>query len=229
MRLFALGDIHGCYDALTALEAAVAPIDDDLIVAVGDYVDRGPNSAAVLDWAIERHAAGRLVALRGNHERMMLDARHDLRARHAWLLYGGEAALTSYSDDGRPAALAAVPERHWRFLEQDCLNWFETDTHFFVHANVLPNIPLDEQPEAVLLWQRFYDVQPHDGGKTMICGHTPQESGRPTNLGYAVCIDTWVYNSGWLTCLDVASGEYWQANQQGEVRSGQLEEPEAGR
>lgn len=226
MRLLAFGDIHGCYDALTALESAVAPAAADLMVAVGDYVDRGPNSAAVLDWAIERHAAGRLVPLRGNHEQMMLDARHDFRARHAWLLYGGEAALQSYAK-GQPLGLDAVPESHWRFLERDCLNWFETDTHFFVHANVLPNIPLDEQPEAVLLWQRFFDVQPHEGGKTMICGHTPQVSGRPTNLGHAVCIDTWAYNSGWLTCLDVSSGDYWQANERGEIRAGRLEPPEA--
>lgn len=229
MRLLALGDIHGCYTALTALEAAVAPAGDDLMVAVGDYIDRGPNSATVLDWAIDRHAAGRLVALRGNHERMMLDARHDFRALHAWLLYGGKAALASYSVDDAEPTLADVPERHWQFLEHDCVNWFETDTHFFVHANVLPNIPLDEQPEAVLLWQRFFDVQPHEGGKTMICGHTPQESRRPNNLGYAVCIDTWVYNSGWLTCLDVSSGDYWQANEHGQVRTGQLDEPEAAR
>ncbi|MGH7194235.1 MAG: metallophosphoesterase, partial [Candidatus Saccharimonadales bacterium] len=157
MRLLALGDVHGCFDALTALEAAVALTADDLIVAVGDYVDRGPSSAAVLDWAIERQAAGRLVALRGNHERMMLDARHDFRARHAWLLYGGAAALESYAQ-GKPVSLESVPDRHWSFLEHECLNWFETETHFFVHANVLPNIPLDKQPEAVLLWQRFFDV-----------------------------------------------------------------------
>jgi serine/threonine protein phosphatase 1 len=58
----------------------------------------------------------------------------------------------------------------------------------------------------------------------MVCGHTPQKSGRPKSLGHAVCIDTWAYGKGWLTCLEVGTGRYWQANQQGEHRSGWLDD-----
>jgi serine/threonine protein phosphatase 1 len=65
-------------------------------------------------------------------------------------------------------------------------------------------------------------VMPHEGGKIMVCGHTPQLSGRPTNLGHAVCIDTGAYDAGWLTCLDAQTGVYWQANERGEVRCERL-------
>jgi serine/threonine protein phosphatase 1 len=58
----------------------------------------------------------------------------------------------------------------------------------------------------------------------MICGHTSQKSGRPLNLGHAVCIDTWVYGRGWLTCLDVQTGKLWQANQAGETRTAWLDD-----
>lgn len=222
MRLLAIGDIHGCHTALRALEAAVPLAPDDLLVTLGDYVDRGPDSPAVLDWLIARQATGRLIALLGNHERMMLDARLNPRAQHAWLLYGGDATLKSYAARGATALLSDIPAAHWHFLETDCQTWFDTESHFFVHANVLPNIPLDEQPDAIVLWRRFHDVAPHEGGKIMICGHTPQPSGHPKNLGYAVCIDTGACNAGWLTCLDVQSGTYWQANERGEVRRDQL-------
>jgi serine/threonine protein phosphatase 1 len=56
----------------------------------------------------------------------------------------------------------------------------------------------------------------------MICGHTAQKTGKPLNLGHSICIDTWVYGAGWLTCLDVDTGEYWQARQSGEHRRGHL-------
>ena len=71
-------------------------------------------------------------------------------------------------------------------------------------------------------WERFDWINPHRSGKTIICGHTAQHSGEPADVGYAVCIDTWVYGDGWLTCLDVGTGEYWQANQDGETRQDQL-------
>jgi serine/threonine protein phosphatase 1 len=76
----------------------------------------------------------------------------------------------------------------------------------------------------MLYWEKFDHPPPHESGKIMVCGHTPQASGRPLDIGHAICIDTQAYKpSGWLTCLDVASGRYWQANQQGETREGWLQ------
>ena len=77
MRVLAIGDIHGCYRALTALAEAARIVPGDLIIALGVYVDRGPNSYAVLDWLVARAASSSLIALRGNHEIMMLRARND--------------------------------------------------------------------------------------------------------------------------------------------------------
>jgi serine/threonine protein phosphatase 1 len=220
----AVGDIHGCYRALITLAAFVPFESDDCLVTLGDYVDRGPDSCAVLDWLIAWQKRGRLVPLRGNHEIMMLLAREGEEPLRGWLNCGGDAALASYSPFEDGGRLVDVPDAHWQFLEEQLRGWYETPTHFFVHANAYSGLPLPEQPDLMLYWEKFNDPPPHESGKIMVCGHTPQPSGIPRNIGHAVCIDTWVYRKGWLTCLDVDSGKYWQANQRGETRSGQLPE-----
>ncbi len=230
MRLLAVGDIHGCLTALETLAAAVPFGDNDLLVTLGDYVDRGPNSREVLDWLIERDRAGRLVALRGNHDLAMLAARDSETEFRLWLPFGGDATIRSYAPDD-PASVArsfdrsdlnAVPAEHWRFIQETCRDWYETETHFFVHASVDPHLPLNQQTAASLFWAKFLDPLPHVSGKIMVCGHTAQKNGLPRNVGHAVCIDTWVYGDGWLTCLEPATGRCWQANQRGESRVGTL-------
>lgn len=222
MRTLAIGDIHGCYDALVSLAKAVGLSSDDLLITLGDYVDRGPDSAAVLDWLIERSQHGKLVPLLGNHERMMIEARHDAVTREDWLLYGGAATLESYRRRGGEGDLEDVPAGHWRFFQRQCRYLYETESHFFVHAGALADVPLNQQPEGILLWERLFAAVPHQSGKTMVCGHTPQSSGVPLNLGHAVCIDTWACGHGWLTCLEVETGQYWQANQRRKTRTGTL-------
>lgn len=222
MRTLAIGDIHGCFKALTALEAFVPIQHDDLVVGLGDYVDRGSNSCAVIDWHLQRQKRGKLVVLRGNHEAMMLKARRGGNSLGIWLGYGGKETLASYSPLGDEGRLADVPEPHWRFFEETRL-WYETPTHFFVHANAYPNVPFSEQPESMLLWEFFEDPEPHESGKVMVCGHTSQKSGLPLNVGHAICIDTFACGDGWLTCLDVDSGRYWQADERGRTREGMLE------
>jgi serine/threonine protein phosphatase 1 len=229
MRILAIGDIHGCSVALRTLLDAVAPTPEDLLITLGDYVDRGPDSPGVLDLLLELHATGRLIALRGNHEQMMTDARDDLSNRREWCGCGGKETLQAYGILAwhylERTEMPAIPEAHWQFLERALVDYYETETHVFVHANLDPDRPFAEQPGSVLRWQglRPERTRPHGSGKVMICGHTEQRSGVPLNLGHAICIDTYAYGSGWLTCLDVASGEYWQANRLGQVRSGLLE------
>jgi serine/threonine protein phosphatase 1 len=225
MRVLAIGDIHGHYRALQALLERVEPQADDRIVTLGDYVDRGPDSRRVIEWLMSEAETGRLMPLCGNHELMMLRAREDKDQLRDWLGYGGDKTLASYRSDGRQGELEDVPESHWEFLKLHLHDWYETETHFFVHANAYPDLSLPEQPEYMLFWEKFNDPPPHESGKIMVCGHTPQKSGIPQNLGHAVCIDTWIYGPGWLTCLDVATGQYWQANPEGEVRGGRLEAP----
>jgi serine/threonine protein phosphatase 1 len=226
MRTLAIGDIHGCLNAFDLLLARVDLRADDRLIALGDYVDRGPDSRGVLDRLIRLYEAGQLTALRGNHDAMMLDARKS-RGRSLWLGVGGCETLASYGVAcPETFRITDIPERHWRFLEDDLLDWYEIDTHFFVHAGVYYDIPLAEQPEDVLLWEKLVFPLPHVSGKVMVCGHTKQPSGIPLNLGHAVCIDTGIYEpDGWLTCLDVRTGQYWQANQRGETLTSWLEPP----
>lgn len=219
MRTLAIGDIHGCLTALETLLDFAEVSDDDLLITLGDYVDRGPDSRGVLDFLISLWWQEKLVAIRGNHDLMMCDARDKHSSFHVWLALGGEATLHSYGGN-----FDGVPQQHWDFLEHGLVNYYESKTHIFVHAGLWPDVPLDEQPEFVLLFERFHSPPPHESGKIMICGHTNQKSGLPKNKGHAVCIDTRAYGGGWLSCLDVENGHIWQANQKGETRELWLDE-----
>ena len=227
MRYLAIGDIHGYADVLRHLLELVRPKPDDEIIALGDYVDRGPDSRGVLDMMVELNRTRRLTALRGNHDFMMLEARKSDESLREWLYCGGRETLQSYGDSVTGGSLDDVPAEHWHFLEHGCVDWYEIDTHFFVHAQADPDLPLEEQPLYLLHWEALHEARPHESGKVMVCGHTKQRSGLARNWGCAVCIDTWVYGDGWLTCLDVRSGKLWQANRRGEAREGRLDDPEA--
>ena len=221
-RVFAIGDIHGCLTALQTLEKALVFGPDDKVITLGDYVDRGPDTKGVIDNLIELQSRTQLVTLRGNHEVMMLEApARGLEYTLSWMNVGGEATMASYGAKN----WIDVPDEHWQFLEKT-LALYETETHFFVHANIVPNQPLTKQAANTVYWGRFIgNEKPHCSGKIMVCGHTAQRSGVPQNIGHAVCIDTWAYGEGWLTCLEVGSGQYWQANQKGELREATLEKP----
>jgi serine/threonine protein phosphatase 1 len=225
MRILAIGDIHGYLSALDALLAAVDPQPEDSLIFLGDYVDRGPSSRGVLDRVIELEKKRRVVCLRGNHEQMMMDSRGGPGLLPTWMFNGGEETLDSYAPEGRSGTLGDVPKAHWNFLEHTCVDWFEAGEFFFVHAGVIPTLGLAQQPAEVLRWQKLTPrAQPHYSGKTMVCGHTVQASGKPLDLGFAICIDTGIYlPTGFLTCLDTETGTYWQADQAGKIRQGDLD------
>src|SRR5262249_37666144 len=130
----------------------------------------------------------------------------------------------SYARTIAGGRLEDVPVAHLEFLTDFCVKYHETDSHFYVHANAYPDLPLDEQPDYMLIWERVVNPRPHRSGKVMVCGHTSQASGLPLNLGHTICIDTKVYaSSGWLTCLEVEKGRIWQANERGQVRTGWID------
>ena len=215
-RIIAIGDIHGCLAALEAVLAAVDPARDDTIVALGDYVDRGPDARGVLETLIALAKRTQLVPLLGNHDEMMLDVcRGSTELLGDWLLFGGNATLASYGSDDP----ADVWPAHLEFLAR-CPLAFETARHFFVHANYWEDLPLDQSPREVLLWASLkqYMPGPHVSGKTAIVGHTSQKNGEVLDLGYLKCIDTWCYGDGWLTALDVETGRCWQADKRGRLR-----------
>lgn len=224
-RHLAIGDIHGCSDALRTLCDYVELRDDDVIITLGDYVNRGSNACGVIEWLIHLEDAYQLRPLRGNHDLMMLGARVDQTAYRRWIKVGGDATLRSYAPfEGDPGTLMDIPDHHWRFLSERLLPYFETETHFFVHANADPFLPLDEQPDFMLYWEQYNNPPRHESGKIMVCGHTSQKSGLPLANGNAICIDTWACGQGWLSCLDIDTGRIWQANQHGHKRHLWLDE-----
>jgi serine/threonine protein phosphatase 1 len=221
-RIIAIGDIHGCAAALRALLTAIRPQPKDAIVTLGDYIDRGPDSRGVIERILALSRECQVVALRGNHEAMLLEAWNDSAAIRKWLTCGGTDALRSYgwSPGGPKRTLASwFPDRHRTFIAETKL-YHETATHVFVHAGLLPQLPLDRQPEIALLW-RVTDPDsgaPHVSGKVVVVGHTPQSSGEVLDLGFLVNIDTNCVRGGWLTALDVESRQVWQADANGKLR-----------
>jgi serine/threonine protein phosphatase 1 len=222
VRILAIGDIHGYIDALRALAELARFSPNDQLIFLGDYIDRGPSSKAVIDWLLEQSTKLNLVTLRGNHEAMILEARFETLQSHLWSSYGGFETLISYNTETRKDWVQAIPQAHWDFFLRT-KNFFETDTHIFVHGMVDSSLELAEQPEYILLWEQCIAMKPHKSGKKVICGHTPQPSGKPGAFPFGTCIDTGIYAGGWLTCLDVNTGEYWQANESGNTRTGLLE------
>ncbi len=220
----AIGDIHGCARTFDRLLDEIELTRDDRIIALGDYVDRGPDSKSVLDRLIQLHSTGQLIALLGNHDIVMLDALQHPQKEAEWRDFGGDTTIDSYAPPGVPGKLADIPLEHRNFLENHCLNSYETETAFFVHANADPDLPIAEQPDTMLFWEKFHNPPPHHSGKTMICGHTSQKSGDPVHIGHAICIDTWAWGGGWLTALEVESGKLWQANRAGRTRIGWIED-----
>ena len=214
-RTIAIGDIHGCSQALSALVHVLGLTSTDTLVLLGDYVDRGPDSCSVLEQLRELQQRCRLVPLLGNHELMMLSVYSGTMPSMFWERYGGYETLQSYGGD-----LAGVPPSHWDFLHQ-CERYCATETHLFMHANYIADRELDDQPDHTLFWTHVSSVipPPHRSGKTAIVGHTPQFDGDVLDLGHLICIDTCCFAGGWLTALDVHSGQIWQANRVGLLRN----------
>lgn len=219
--VYAVGDIHGRADLLADLHRRIEAASDRgsvadrrLIVYLGDYVDRGEDSAGVVDLILDQVPPGfEVVALLGNHERLMLEFLDDVRRGPLWLRNGGDATLASYGvDPGRGAYLDAgpllalqaglrerLPERHLEFLRSLRLTHAEGD-YFFAHAGVRPGVALEEQQEEDLIWIRdLFLNSKADHGRIVVHGHTirPEPEFRPNRIG----IDTGAYYTGHLTCL----------------------------
>lgn len=231
MRTLVIGDIHGCSKALRTLLDAVQPGAEDVLVTLGDYVDRGPDTKGVLDMLLDLEKSTKLKPLLGNHEILFLDALNGRVEPTGWLHVGGAETLASYSPSHLELAWDKVTPEHVEFLSERCLRHYEDEHHFYVHANANAYLDLNHQTDDWLFWTRFDDAYPHISGKKMICGHTAQKTGLPKVKPFAICLDTWVYGQGWLTCLEVETGHLVQASQSGELRKmslGDLIESTAG-
>ncbi len=204
-RLLAVGDIHGCLEQLSALMIQVAPALADQVIFLGDYVDRGPDSAGVIDYLIKfGETFPATVFLRGNHEQMFRDYL-DGHDPSVFLINGGRMTLNSYKNNGQ----WPIPPSHRIFLET-LLDYYETQDYIFVHAGLRPGIPLAVQESSDLLWiRRDFIASDYDWGKTVVYGHTPLEE--PFFTETRVGLDTGCVYGRRLTCCDVRSKQVWQA------------------
>lgn len=215
-RIIAIGDIHGCVHAFDTLLDAISPQQSDTIVILGDFIDKGRQSKEVIDRLILLQTQCNMIHLLGNHEEVLLNTLNDSSSLNYWMQCGGVSTLNSYRFGG---SLKDIPEEHLDFIRSG-VNYFETENHLFAHACPDHDLPLSENSTYALRWQLLEpdEVQPHDSGKTVIVGHTEQISGEILDLGFIQCIDTACWRYGWLTALEVTSGEVWQAQRFGMLR-----------
>lgn len=223
MRELVIGDIHGCDRAFTTLLEAIEPEQTDTVILLGDYIDRGPDTYAVIETILALNQRCTVVALAGNHEKMLLQARSEPRMLTEWLIHGGRATVDSYARRHHERSIESIPAAHWHFLSEQLLDHWETDRHIFVHATVEPDLDLKEQLDHVLFWQFFIDPTRHKSGKSIICGHTSQRSGLPSIFDKGLCIDTWACGGGWLTCFDTTRDTFIQCNNSGQRRTFSLQ------
>ncbi len=210
-RVYAIGDIHGCLDQLVSLHEAIAadlgarPIAAPLLLHIGDYVDRGPDTAGVVERL--RHgppiAGVPTVNLRGNHEQTMTEALAGERAAGTdWLFHGGKPALASYGLDPegpREAWRAAVPHTHLAFLDGLTMMHREGG-YLFVHAGIRPGVKLEDQaPEDLLRIRQPFLFTEQDLGVVVVHGHTPVKM--PVVRANRIGIDTGAVFGGLLTCV----------------------------
>lgn len=219
-RIYVFGDLHGRSDLAAALKAAIArdlaesPSERPLIVGLGDYVDRGPDSRGVIELLLDGlHGDAEQVFIRGNHEQLLIDAlAGDEQAYDVWVHSGGLDTLRSYGidirealrgQDGfevvRKAFARTLPYSHFDFLRATPLQYGE-GAYLFVHGGVDPAKPLGEQAPEDLLWHRHEDQTRDDVFERIVVhGHTPVAE--PFLGRYRINLDTGAYASNRLSCL----------------------------
>jgi len=212
-KIFAIGDIHGCYDRLKTLMGKI-PIDysGDTLVFIGDYIDRGPHPFEVVDYLIKlKNRFPDVIFLKGNHEDM-LDKFLNGADRYTYLLNGGQQTLDSYlikPVQADQSEFFPIPPEHMEFFKSLRL-FYQTEEFIFVHAGLRPRVPLESQNTEDLLWIRNKFVSSkYDFGKRVIFGHTPLKKPlvEPNKIG----IDTGAVYGNALTCVQLPDLVFFKA------------------
>ncbi|WP_314621140.1 metallophosphoesterase family protein [uncultured Selenomonas sp.] len=217
-RILAIGDIHGHFEKFHSAYAKMhfEPADD-LLVFLGDYIDRGPSVRRTLEFVMKLAVEKTVVLLRGNHEQMMLDYFFGGATGESWLMNGGKetmAELLAWEKES-PGAVARVlaflrglPLSH--SIEQD------GQRYFFAHAGVRPGIALEKQRAEDLLWIREEFYRHYAGDAIVVAGHTPtlflDAKAKPLFINkHIILVDTGSYfPDGHISIVDVLSRRFWQ-------------------
>ena len=217
-RILAVGDIHGHFEKFrSAYEKAKVDAADDLLVFLGDYIDRDPSVRRTLEFVMKLAVEKNVVLLRGNHEQMMLDYFFGGATGESWLINGGKetmAELLAWEKES-PGAVARVlaflrglPLSH--SIEQD------GQRYFFAHAGVRPGIALEKQRAEDLLWIREEVYRHYAGDAIVVAGHTPtlflDAKAKPLFINKRIIlVDTGSYfPDGHISIVDVLSRRFWQ-------------------
>lgn len=228
MRLYVVGDLHGCPDLLEQMgkliEHDVAgrrPAQRTILIFLGDYLDRGPDSREVLDMLMAGPSSDiETVYLKGNHEAMLLKFLADPTYGLTWRDYGGMETMESYGvaqqtlahdpmayADASRLLATSLPADHLDFL-RSLVPSISIGDYFFVHAGILPGTKLDEQREEEMLWIRGpFLMSNKNYGKIIVHGHTPVE--QPEIRRNRIGIDTGACLTGVLTCLCLEGADRW--------------------
>ena len=226
-RVLAIGDVHGMYEKLIKLMDKIRfNPDEDLLIFLGDYIDRGPDPGRCLQYifALQQQYPDVVVYLMGNHEVMMSSYFMQKRGSYnnlivdyagSWLDNGGLETLDEMDADTKEELLQWVMNLPVKYQYQD---------YFFCHAGVDPDVPLAVQNEFDMLWRRQQWWEQYKGEETLVVGHTPvqkvmkltgKERRTPKPLflaNHVIMCDTGAYMSGGkLSCVDVLAGKVWQA------------------
>jgi len=210
--IYAVGDVHGMRGPLDKLIDSLPLSQDDHLVFIGDYVDRGPDPCGVVDYLIELSRRYRCTFLMGNHEAMFLSflgwEGPAYFGGEAFLQNGGDTTLQSYGYFDEEGDFE-LPSEHARFFKELRLHHVEGQ-YAFVHAGLsrdslrLSDIQyaLENERPRSLLWQRTTVELPHNLGVTVVYGHTPMPDMQVRwNLPYSIGIDTGCVYGGKLTAI----------------------------
>jgi len=189
---YAIGDIHGCDREARALFTACSNYNEDrkcCFIFLGDYVDRGPGSRGTVEWLMDMEAMmpDRFLCLRGNHEDLLASAAHGSKDdEDNWVDAGGDATLASYG----VSRACDIPSAHLEWLSERPL-LIRDERRLYVHAGIVPGVPLNQQPREALLWIRDEFLSSDaDHGFLVVHGHTPLETCFPDLRRNRLNLDT---------------------------------------
>lgn len=215
IRVYAIGDIHGCSHLLDALHEQIARDakrfrGEKVVVYLGDFIDRGHDSKGVIERLLHAVPAGMTPRyVKGNHDAALLAFLVDPGTYRVWRSFGAAETLQSYGvspplfdamdqfESARVALAAALPREHLAFFNHLELK-VEIGDYVFCHAGVRPGVALDDQSEEDLLWIREEFLNSNRSfGKVIVHGHTPLLA--PVRTANRISIDTGAYATGTLT------------------------------